>query len=124
MQYKKIRSEFNTAWNLGHCKFLNGIQGRALANLLFSANLKPFQGVRHSISKNATILPRQQTPLYRSKHWKKQESYEEKLRKKRHRYQQGRFDSMMFVDSTSGGELMKTFKTVVREVELTIRILE
>ena len=64
------------------------------------------------------------TPLYRSKHWKKDERYDEKLRKKRDWYKQGGFDSVMFVDATPGGELMKTFETIIREVELPIRIVE
>ena len=64
------------------------------------------------------------TPLYRSKHWKKDERYDEKLRKKREWYKQGGFDSVMFVDATPGGELMKTFETIIREVKLPIRIVE
>ena len=39
-------------------------------------------------------------------------------------YKQGGFHSVMFFDATPGGELMKTFETIIREVELPIRIVE
>ena len=63
-------------------------------------------------------------PLYRSKLWNKVERSDEKLRKKRDWYKQGGYDSVMFVDATPGGELMTTFESIIREVELPIRIVE
>ena len=52
------------------------------------------------------------------------ERSDEKLRKKRDWYKQGGYESVMFVDATPGGELMTTFESIVREVELPIRIVE
>ena len=63
-------------------------------------------------------------PLYRSNYWKKDERYNEKLRKNRDWCKQGGFASVIFVDATRGEELIKTFETVIREVKLPIRIVE
>ena len=64
------------------------------------------------------------TPLYRSKLWQKESRCKEKQRKKRDWYKQGGYESVMFVDATPDGELMKTFETVIREVKLPVRIVE
>ena len=64
------------------------------------------------------------TPLYRSKLWQKERRCKEKQRKKRDWYKQGGYESVMFVDATPNGDLMKTFEKIVREVELPVRIVE
>ena len=62
--------------------------------------------------------------MYCSKLWNKIESSDEKLRENRDWYKKGGYDSVMFVDATPGGELMTILESIIRMVELPIRIVE
>ena len=61
---------------------------------------------------------------HRSKHWQKEARCEEKQRKRRDWYNQRGFESVMFVDATPDRELMWNFETIIREVELPVRVVE
>ena len=63
-------------------------------------------------------------PIHRPKKWRKPERMKEKEKKKQNWYKQGGFDSVLFVPSTTNGELKRMYNHTIRNSGIRVRVVE
>ena len=66
----------------------------------------------------------QETPMYRSKEWKRKERQQKKREKRENWYKKGGYDSIVFVPPTPKSKLRKRFEKEIKNTEFKIKVVE
>ena len=68
--------------------------------------------------------PRDESPMYRPKGWKRNEREQEKIKEKVNWYEKAGSESVIFVPATSGSQLQKEYQRQIRSRGFRVRVVE